>query len=181
MMIKILSLVMTTLLFVGCSTLDVSVDYDESYDFKNAKTFAVDNSMGKSNNTLFGSRVVNALENELNLKNYIKSSKEEADLIIVFHASAKEKSDVQTTVGLSGYRGYRYGGMMMSTSHTYEYTEGTLVVDVLSPKTKKVVWRGIGVKELSEKESPQERTKAVNAAVKKIMEKFPTILEDKRG
>ncbi|MEA3371740.1 MAG: DUF4136 domain-containing protein [Campylobacterota bacterium] len=173
-MMKIFSFIVSALLFVGCSTLDVSVDYDESYDFKSAKSFAVDNSVGSSQNTLFGERVVNALNSELTLKNYTKSSKEEADLIFVFHASAKEKSDVQTSIGMSGYRGYRYGGMMMSTTHTYEYKEGTLVVDALSPKTKKVVWRGIGVKELSEKETPQERTKAVNAAVKKIMEKFPT-------
>ncbi len=174
MMIKFLSLLMTTLLFVGCSTLDVSVDYDESFEFKTAKTFAVDNSMGKSQNTLFGSRTTNALENELKLKNYKKVSKEEADLIFVFHASAKEKSDVQTSVGMGGYRGFRYGGMMMSTTHTYEYQEGTLVIDALSPITKKVVWRGIGVKELQEKDTPAERTEAVNKAVKKIMEKFPT-------
>ncbi|MEN8302748.1 MAG: DUF4136 domain-containing protein [Campylobacterota bacterium] len=172
-MIKILSFMMSVLLFVGCSTLDVNVDYDESYDFKGVNSFAIDNSIGNSKNTLFGSRVVNALENELKVKDYIKSSKEDADLIFVFHASAKEKSDVQTTIGLSGYRGFRYGGMMMSTTHTYEYKEGTLVIDALNPKTKKVVWRGIGVKELREKETPQERTEAVNAAVKKIMEKFP--------
>lgn len=171
---KILSFITVSLLFIGCSTLSVSVDYDESYDFKEVKTFAVDNSMGKSQNTLFGSRVTNALENELKLKNYKKVTKDEADLIFVFHASAKEKSDVQTSIGMGGYRGFRYGGMMMSTTHTYEYQEGTLVVDALSPKTKKVVWRGIGVKELREKETPAERTEAVNEAVKKIMEKFPT-------
>ena len=166
---------MAMLLFVGCSTLDVSTDYDESYDFKNAKTFIIDNSSGSAKNSLFADRVVNALENELRLKNYKKVSKEEADLIFVFHASAEDKSDVQTSFGLSGYRGFtRYGsGMMMATTHTYEYTEGTLVIDALSTKTKKLVWRGIGVKELREKETPAQRTEAVNAAVKKIMEKFP--------
>ena len=173
MMSKILSFIAVILVLIGCSRMDVSVDYDESFDFKTAKTFAVDNSMGKSQNSLFGSRATNALENELKLKNYAKVSKEEADLIFVFHASAKEKSDVQTSVGMSGYRGFRYGGAMVSTTHTYEYKEGTLVIDALSPKTKKVVWRGIGVKELQEKDTPAERTKAVNTAVKKIMEKFP--------
>ena len=171
---KILSFITVSLLFIGCSTLSVSVDYDESYDFKEVKTFAVDNSMGKSQNTLFGSRVTYALENVLKLKNYKNVTKDVADLIFVFHASAKEKSDVQTSIGMGGYRGFRYGGMMMSTTHTYEYQEGTLVVDALSPKTKKVVWRGIGVKELRQKETPAERTEAVNEAVKKIMEKFPT-------
>lgn len=173
-MTKILTFFTIGLAFIGCSRMDVSVDYDELFDFKTAKTFAVDNSMGKSQNSLFGSRATNALENELKLKNYKKVSKEEADLIFVFHASAKEKSDVQTSIGMGGYRGFRYGGMMMSTTHTYEYKEGTLVIDALSPKTKKVVWRGVGVKELRDKDTPAKRTEAVNRAVKKIMEKFPT-------
>jgi len=173
-MLKTVTFVVSLLLLVGCSTLNVNVDYDETYDFKNAKSFAIDSGKESATRTLFSSRVVNALENELQLKNYKKVSKEEADLIFVFNASAKDKSDTQVSYGLSGYRGFGYGGMMMATSHTYEYTEGTLVIDALSPKTKKVVWRGVGVKELREQETPQERTQAVNAAVKKIMEKFPT-------
>lgn len=173
-MIKILSLIAAMMLFVGCSTLDVSVDYDESYDFNSAKTFVVDGSAGNSGNTLYANRVVNALENELKLKNYKKVPKDDADLIFVFHSSAKDKSNIQTSYGMSGYRGFRRGGMMLSTTHTYDYTEGTLVIDALSPKTKKVVWRGIGVKELKTKETPAQRTEAVNKAVNKIMEKFPT-------
>jgi len=174
MMMKLLSLLMTTLLFVGCSTLDVSVDYDESFDFKSAKTFVIDSSSKSSKNTLFGDRVVNALEKELELKNYEKASKGNEDLIFVFHFATKDKSDVQTSFGLSSFGGYRYGtGMMMSTTNTYEYTEGTLVIDVVNPKTKKTVWRGVGVKELKSQDSPAKRTEAVNKAVKVIMEKFP--------
>ena len=172
-MIKILSFFVALLLFIGCSTLKVSVDYDESYDFEKVRTFAIDRTSQNPKNTLFEDRVTNALENELILKNYKKVSKEEADLIFVFHSSVKNKSDIQTSYGLSGYRGFRYGGMMLSTTHTYDYTEGTLVVDALSPKTKKIVWRGKGVKELRDKKTPAQRTEAVNAAVKKIMEKFP--------
>ena len=172
-MMKIVTFIVPLLLFVGCSTLNVSVDYDETYDFKSAKSFAIDSGKKSATHTLFSSRVVSALKNELELKNYKNVSKEEADLIFVFSANAKDKSDTQVSYGLSGYRGFGYGGMMMATSHTYEYTEGTLVIDALSPKSKKVVWRGVGVKELREQETPQERTEAVNAAVKKIMEKFP--------
>ena len=174
MMSKILTFFMIGFIFFGCSRMDVSVDYDESYDFKSVKTFVVDSSTENSKNTLFTNRVVNALENELELKNYKKTSKENADLIFVFHSSAKEKSDIQTSFGLSSFGGRRYGtGMMMSTTNTYEYTEGTLVIDALNPKNKKIVWRGIGVKELKEKDTPVQRTEAVNAAIKKIMEKFP--------
>lgn len=176
-MMKILSFITATLLFIGCSTLDVSVDYDDSYDFKSVKSFTVDNSIGTSKNTLIGTRIVNALEGELELKNYKKTSKEDANLIFVFYGSVKDKQSVSTSYsGYGGYGrrgGFGYGGMMMSTTNTYEYQEGTLVVDALNPKTKKIVWRGIGVKELKNYNTPKERTEATNAAVKKIMEKFP--------
>jgi len=177
MMIKFLSLLVTTLLFVGCSTIDVSVDYDDSFNFKNAKTFAVVKNNEMADNTLLNDRIISAIKNDLKLKNYQESAVESADLIVVFYTKVKEKSQVSTSfsggLGYRGYgRGYGYGGGM-TTTHQYDYEEGTLVIDVLNPKTKKIVWRAIGVKELSHKENPQERTEAVNAAVKKIMEKFP--------
>ncbi len=153
---KILSYVVALVMITGCSTLEVSVDYDESYDFSKIKTFAVDRSFQKQQNTLFIDRAANALENELQLKNYQQTSNESADLIFIFHLNVKEKSDVQASYGLSGYRGYRYGGMMMSTTHTYEYQEGTLIVDALDPRTQKTVWRGIGVKELRDNKTPKE-------------------------
>ncbi len=175
-MLKFFTYVSLVMIFAGCSRMEVNVDYDDTYDFKKVQTFMVDDTLQKSNNTLFSDRVLNALESDLELKNYKKSSKADADLIFVFHVATKEKSDMQATYGLSGgYRGYRRGGMMMSTTHTYDYTEGTLVIYALDPKTKKIVWRSIGVKELSDKKTPQERTQEVNAAIKIIMEEFPTI------
>ena len=176
-MIKFLSLLVTTLLFVGCSTIDVSVDYDDSFNFKSAKTFAVVKNNEMADNTLLNDRIISAIKNDLKLKNYKESAVESADLIVVFYTKVKEKSQVSTSfsggLGYRGYgRGYGYGGGM-TTTHQYDYEEGTLVIDALNPKTKKIVWRAIGVKELSHKENPQERTEAVNAAVKKIMEKFP--------
>ena len=176
-MVKFLSFIMSTFLFIGCSTLEVSVDYDDSYNFKAAKTFAIVKNNEMPEDTLTNDRIVNAVKNDLELKKYKQVSVEEADLIVVFYLQVKEKSQVSTSfsggLGYRGYgRGYGYGGGM-ATTHTYEYEEGTLVIDALNPKTKKIVWRAIGVKELKNLETPAQRTEAVNKAVKKIMEKFP--------
>jgi len=177
MIIKFLSLLMTTLLFVGCSTLDVSVDYDDSFNFKGAKTFAIVKNNEMPEDTLTNDRIIDAIKNNLELKNYNQVAVEKADLIVVFYLKIKDKSQVHTSYSGAGYRGYGrgygYGGGMMASTHTYEYEEGTLVIDALNPKTKKIVWRAIGVKELQNLNTPKERTEAVNAAVKKIMEKFP--------
>ena len=178
-MIKFLSLLMVTLVFVGCSTLEVSVDYDESYDFKSAKTFAIVKNNEMPTDTLTNDRIIDAIKNDLELKNYNQVAVEKADLIVVFYLKIKDKSQVSTSysggLGYRGYgRGYGYGGGMMASTHTYEYEEGTLIIDALNPKTKKIVWRAIGVKELQNLNTPKERTEAIDKAVKKIMEKFPT-------
>ena len=177
-MMKILSFMVAALLFVGCSTLDVSVDYDDSFNFKSAKTFAIVKNNQMPEDTLTNDRITNAIKNDLELKNYKQVAVKKADLIVVFYLKVKDKSQVSTSfsggLGYRGYgRGYGYGGGM-ATTHTYDYEEGTLVIDALNPKTKKIVWRAIGVKELKNLETPTQRTEAVNAAVKKIMEKFPT-------
>ena len=175
-MTKFLTFIVLTFVFFGCSTVEVNIDYDDSYDFKKVKTFAVDSSFDKSGNSLFKDRVVNALENELELKKYKKVSIDKADLIFVFNSSIKDKADIHTSYGVSRYRGYRYGGMMIETTNTYEYTEGTLIIDALDKKTKKIVWRGIGIKELKNKKTLKERTEAINKSINKIVEKFPSIL-----
>lgn len=172
-MIKFLSYIAVVFIFIGCSTLKVSVDYDELYDFKKVKTFAIHNSDENSANTLFNKRVINALQNELELKNYKKVLREEADLIFVFYLNVKEKSDVQISYGFSGYRWFGHTGAMISTAHTHSYKEGTLVIDALSSKTQDMVWSGVGVQELRKRKTPKDRTDHVNKVVKKIMEKFP--------
>ena len=158
----------------GCSTLQVDVDYDDSFDFKSQKTFVVVQSGRESSNGLFNDRVVDALNVDLKSKDYQEVSKRGADLVFVFHADVESKSDIRTDYQMMGYRGYRYSGMMMSTTSSYDYKEGTLVVDALNPKTQKIVWRAIATKEIRKYDTPQERTEAVNRVIKKLMEKFPT-------
>jgi hypothetical protein len=51
------------------------------------------------------------------------------------------------------------------------YTEGTVIVDVVNPRTKEVLWRGRGVATVSDNEAQYEQDlwKTVTA----ILEKFP--------
>lgn len=155
----------------GCSTLEVSVDYDDTYDFSKAKKIAVVHEHKAKENTLLNDRIVNALTQNLESKYYTEVNSNEADIIFVFYVDVKDKTQINTDYISMGMR-YRFGGMMASTS-TYDYTEGSLVIDALNPKTKKIIWRAIGVKELNEYNTPQEKTEAVKKIVNKIMEKFP--------
>lgn len=174
---KNLGALLIVLLMTGCSTLSVNVDYDESFDFSKAQKFTVLHEYKVSENSLQNDRIIQALKNNLIAKNYTNATEDTADLIFVFYTDVKDKTQINQDNYRIGFGfGSRHSGMMMSTSggtSTYKYTEGTLVVDALHPKTKKIVWRAIATKELGEKSTPREKTEAINKIINKVMEKFP--------
>jgi len=80
------------------------------------------------------------------------------DILIYPHASTKEKISVTDWGG--GYGGWwgtgPYGWGYGSRIDVRQYTEGYLILDIVTPKDKQLVWRGIGSFSVSFKEySPQ--------------------------
>jgi uncharacterized protein YxeA len=170
---QIIILLSALALFAGCSTLKVSTDYDETFDFTKQKSFVVKHENKAGEDTLSNDRIIDSLEADLKAKGYKKVSLEEADLIFVFHVNVEKKSDIQTDYQMMGYGRYRYGGAMVSTTSTYNYEEGTLVIDALNPKNEKIVWRSTGVAELKEQKTPQKRKEYINTIITKMMSSFP--------
>jgi len=157
---------------VGCSTLEVNVDYDEGFDFAKVKSFKVMHNVQEGESTLVNDRITKAIESELEQKGYVKATKD-VDLVFVYHYNAKDKVDIRTDYQMVGYGSFGYGGAMVARTNTYNYTEGTIIIDALNPKTKKIVWRSVGTLELQEKETPQEKREYVNKIIKEMLEKYP--------
>jgi len=170
---NILILLVSTLFFVGCSSLRVSHDYDPAFDFAQQKSFAIVHHNREGEDTLFNDRLIDALEADLGSKGYVKTSKDEADLIFVFHTKVEDKTDIDTDYQMVGFGMYRYGGTMVATTSTYHYTKGTLIIDALNPKEEKIVWRGIATDTLKEHKTPQKRTEYINKVVQALMKNFP--------
>ena len=93
---QIIILLSALALFVGCSTLQVSTDYDETFDFTKQKSFVVKHENKAGEDTLSNDRIIDSLEADLQAKGYKKASQEDADLIFVFHVNVEKKSDIQT-------------------------------------------------------------------------------------
>ena len=170
-MIKYIFSVVFLFVFVGCSTLEVENDYDDKYNFSKVTTFIVKHNAKEGENTLLNDRITDALESVISSKGYNK--KNIADLIFVYHYNIKDKVDIRTDYQMVGIRRYGYGGGMVATTNSYEYKEGTIIVDALDSKTNKIVYRSVGVLEVEQKDTPQERKKYVNEIITKLMEKFP--------
>jgi hypothetical protein len=94
------------------------------------------------------------------------------DFSVAYYASTKNKLDV--TYWDYGYDFYpdSWDGWGPGWGPTVtQYTQGTVIVDVINPVTKELLWRGQGVATVSDDETQYEQDlwKTVTA----ILDKFP--------
>jgi hypothetical protein len=95
------------------------------------------------------------------------------------HTEEKVRSRSTPTMG-GGYYGYRgglyddfgYGGGMAYETRVEQYTQGTLTVDMIDPKTRKLLWEGTVAGRLTQKDV-QNMESTVDLAVKDVFTKFP--------
>jgi hypothetical protein len=76
-------------------------------------------------------------------------------------------------VNLGGFYGRRWGlstGFSTTQVNTTNYTEGTLVINLVDAVKQELVWMGSGTATVTEKSIQQDK---IEAAVTKILSKFP--------
>ena len=171
-------------LLTGCSSLDVSTDFDPNNDFGVYKTYAwytgempADDAL--SANPLIQKRVMNSVNKELQAKGF-ELTEGNPDFVVIIHAGTKERMQVTNTgYGYGGYGWGRYGygwggyGGPVDTQVSY-YDEATLVVDIADFDKKELVWRGTGTGVLSKKQRTQQESQEIaDEVIMKIMKDFP--------
>jgi hypothetical protein len=174
---KLLILVLVSCLAIttmGCSTLSVTHDYDTQVDFAPLKTFGwmaqpsrVSTKMG-----LYDKRIKDAVNSQLSAKGY-ETKSSNPDFLIAYHVGVSNKIDVQDWGYNYGPRGYASGRDIS----VYQYTQGTLILDIVDPKTKQLIWRGVAQDAVDRGASTEKKEKKLNEAVSKILEKFPPLAQ----
>lgn len=181
--VKILGLALVAVLTVGlagCSSLTVNYDYDTNVDWAKYKTYAWLGSGGGADGDaaanpmssgLIDQRIRSSVEWEMEQRQ-IKPS-DDADCFVVYHTGAQDK--IQVTDWGYRYSDYYwgYGGRQVDV---YQYTEGTLVIDIIDAETKNMVWRGVGQGVIDQTQrTPEEVQERIDGVVNKIMESFPPV------
>jgi len=166
---QIICLICLGVLFASCSGLSVKSDYDPGVDFAGLKTYdwmPVPEQIGISDLDL--ARLKKAVDTQLQAKGHSVSS-EKPDFLVAVHFGVEDKVRVSNT----GY-GYHYGGFYGSSGvRTYQYEEGTLILDFVNPESKNLMWRGSATGELKNLKTPEKREQEINKVVEKILKKFP--------
>jgi hypothetical protein len=160
---------------MSCASIyGVEHDYDKKVDFANLKTYDWMSIPEKANiDSLSLQRVKSAVNDELKDKGLMMTS-DNPDFLIAEHLGKKDKIQV-TDWGYDygPYRGYwgRYpapGGISVS-----EYEEGSLILDFVDAKSKKMIWRGVAKAVVDRANTPEKREKLINEAVQEILKNFP--------
>lgn len=166
----------------------IEVKHDKSVDFKPLKTWdwqpesknpvrATAAEVGdlEAARRMVEPPIVTAVERELAKKGYRRDTSGNADFLVAWHvaigAGLNESLMGQYYGDLTGWGPPTIGGG--PTTYLRIYEQGALVLDIVMPKVKSVVWWGSATAELKRENTPAERAKRIDDAVKKLLEKFP--------
>lgn len=152
-------------ILTSCNTVRVTYDFDRATDFNTYKTYNY-HTKGIDKlelNDLDKRRIMDAIDVQMAAKGFSKS--DNPQLYINVLASSKEKVNIDN--GYGGYWGPYWGG----PSRVYQYTSGTIILDVIDNSRNILVWQGAGsglnVSNLNSK------AEDIPKAIEEILSKFP--------
>ena len=113
-------------------------------------------------------------------RGYVMS--DDPDLLLNVSARLQDKTKVTTYSDPypSGYYGYRRGYYdpwmgygYNERTHVSQYTEGTVNVDMVDARAKRMVWEGVAVGRLKEGRTNEEVSEAINQGVTNMFGGYP--------
>ena len=163
--LRVIPAMMIIALMAACaSSPDIRSDYDHSVDFSQYRTYGYYSPMGIENpnySSLLGQMFRDAIDAQMLKRGYVQSNN--PDLLFNVSARLEDKTRVTTMsnpgmYGGGGYYGYRggmydpWGGYGYGTStHVSQYTEGTINIDMVDPKLKRMLWEGVAIGKVQDK------------------------------
>lgn len=176
-----LTLIAAACVFAACSTVTVTTDYDHSVSFAKYKTYSLAPAkQGQTLSPTSEAALRDALRSELAARGITEATSGKADLAIARHVFLAEKVSVQqyTDWGYGYHGGWPYGygsyGMWAGAPRTYvdvqNFTEGTMVLDFVDTRTKKLVFRGTGQAIVG---GPESNAGKIREAVRKMVAGVP--------
>lgn len=180
---RILVVLLGLHLILGCASMQFGSDYDPQTDFGSLRSYdwlpAAEHILKKY--PLLDSHIKKVVDAELSARGYEKNTNAQ-DFLIRYHATVEEKEEV---VRVNEYYHYPTHSGWQYTHHpsswygqsyqqVHEWTEGTLVLDIVEPTSESLMWRGTAEARLQDKRSREEKDKLVKKAVKGILDRLPS-------
>jgi hypothetical protein len=128
----------------GCATMSVSSHVQRGLDITQYRTYdwGVADALPSGDPRLDGNRsfkdhLERAVEDQLKVLGFERSTSGSPDLLIHYHASIHQRIDVDRVD-----RAYGYCYDEQCLTRVIEYEAGTLVLDLVDGRTNRAIWRG---------------------------------------
>jgi hypothetical protein len=167
-----------TLMVSSCSAVRVTTDYDTGRSFASYRTWTwVPGPRPQTgdphlDNDLLDRRVRGAVERELAARGFQKVERDPS-FFVEYHTALASKVQVRSIGSIYGYGPGDWDPVAPGGTFARTYDEGSLIVDIVDAESRELVWRGIARAEVYPTDSPAEREREINEAVRKILERFP--------
>jgi len=176
--ISLITIIVAVFASACAPSVKVSADYDRSVNFSAYKTFAMYEVKASANiNKLNQDRIEKYIRMEMSKRGYVENNTN-PDLKVNAVTVLKNKRGISASTSYYGYGGfYRPYGVWgvpvtgYTSVSTYDYKDGSLVIDVIDAKANKMIWSGSAVVEIyNQPKNPEE---AISTTIAKIMAGYP--------
>ncbi len=180
--LRTFTLLVAVVAISGCTTqLTARVDYNPEFDFSGVRTIAIlpinrtvvppvvlsDMQVARMNDTFI---------QELGRRGYeVVSDSSRADMLMTWHLVTQERTDVRTYNSMSARYTtcWRCGPASSTEVRVTQFTQGTLIVDLIDPARSQSVWRSVVASRLREQNDPQAAADLRAEAAAAIFADFP--------
>jgi hypothetical protein len=172
----------------GCQSINVRTNYDHNVAFADLHTFCWVPAPAWLHNDprlhmdLLEPLVQNNVVSQLTAKGFQQTDCAAADFQVTFHPALHDQfietpslDSQQGGVTIYTYSPETGGQLWKSSSDTmlYNEREGSLVIAIIQPKSRRAIWKGVASAKLLSQASVAQREQRVQTAVRMVMEKFP--------
>lgn len=180
--LRLAMLLLAALLLAACaSSPRITTDFDPSTDFGKYRSFAFHDPLAVESNgysTPASQRMRQAARREMEARGYVYDTAN-PDLWLNINAFLSERTDVVTTpmVQHSFYYSYRARSYVAvpywtDRSEVYNYTEGTLNIDLVDARERRLVWEGVAVGRAA-RLTPADRAERIDQTMAEIFAQYP--------
>lgn len=189
---QIMMFAVATVGLAACSTVHVDSEYDKEANFARFKTFrwvdAPPVAVGdpRVEDTALQARVQLAVNRELEAKGLRRVESGASDLLVNYYVTVEEKMTGQNVNDKYGYspgggwtrgahQGWAWGlgGYDTPSVPTTYYEEGTVIIDMVDPTTKQLIWRGTATTVVNLDSDQEVRRQRLNDAIQRIFTQYP--------
>ncbi|WP_201352748.1 DUF4136 domain-containing protein [Hydrogenimonas urashimensis] len=180
----IAALVVTLVLFAGCSSHTLESKKDETYDFSKLQSVAVIHPTIDDPRTTSAQKIFDRLIAEtMKKKGYEVTDKAHADFYITYHLGATNQRQLSNDYRIIGiaptyyspyYGNYGYSYVVGKSTQSYEVSEGKIIVEAIDPHHDNLVfWNAKMTDKLKRFKTPEEREAFIKQVVTKVFKSFP--------